>query len=422
MSIAIVGDGWWNSASEANSVEYETLPPPVGTAAEPRNPYSANAHERTAAGKKWDTLLSPNRPDAIIDNGAAGLAFVPDPSDPDSVKLFHERIGAPLLSHFIDPVVTVFQSLPFAPAWQCLQSDTWHKFVWDKPQTEELRAFGVPLVHYLPMAAVDRPYDTTPLEEDDAQFAVSFVGGQNTSYFYPQRSVETKLLLPGAIAMAVRSGMPDVSFFDIYFDLYKIAERPTPDEPLDSRINKILTYFNNKLFYNASQCINQRDRFAIFLNRKLGETFALVGENWDKAYGLACHPPFATSEEYLNHFRKTAVNLNFVNGNSDTGLNMRHFEITAAGGFMLCHHQDEIDDFFEVGEECDTFRTEQELLEKIRLYLEHPKRRIEMARAGQAKTLSKHLYSHRLQDMMRVISSDATPSDDVNAPEHAATV
>ncbi len=399
MSVSIVGSGWWEHACNARGAEYELLDPPVQP---PGNPYSAGPSERVAAGARWGETLKSSPPAAILDNGGTGLAFVPDPDNENSVALMHESIGVPLLSHFIDPIVTAFQTMPWPAAWQCLHSDTWHKFVWDKPQTEELRAFGIPNVHHLPMAAADRDYDTAPLAEDDARYAVSFVGGQNTSFFYPKNNIATELLLPGTIALAVRSGMRDVCFLDIYFDLYKMAERPTADEPIESRAAKAQAYFNHKLFYNAVHCISQRDRFVIYLNRKLGSSFVLVGDKWDTAYGLPCHPQFPTSDGYLNHFRSTAVNLNFVNGNSDCGLNMRHFEITAAGGFMLCYHQDEIDDFFEVGRECDTFRTEQELLEKVRLYLEHPGKRIEIARAGQARTLSEHLYSHRLKDMLSV--------------------
>ncbi len=116
----------------------------------------------------------------------------------------------------------------------------------------------------------------------------------------------------------------------------------------------------------------QRDRFVIFLKRKLGDQFHLAGTGWDRAYGLPAAGPLPTVEEYFAHFREAAINLNLVNGNGETGLNMRHFEITAAGGFMLCYQQPELDKCFEVGKECITFRNEQDLLEKIRYYLGRP--------------------------------------------------
>ena len=172
-------------------------------------------------------------------------------------------------------------------------------------------------------------------------------------------------------------------------------------------MQKALDYFNHKLFYNAALCIKQRDRFVIFLSRKLGDNFGLLGDRWDTAYGLRTQPQIPTVDGYLEHFRKAAINLNLVNGNSDSGLNMRHFEITAAGGFMLCYHQNEIDQYFDVGTECETFANEQELLEKIQYYLAHADKRVAIAHAGQRRTLEEHLYSHRLVSIKKVIASSS---------------
>lgn len=400
MKIAIVGDGWWRAACEAAGESATTLAPAVDP---PANPYSADARARSAVGQHWRESVNAEGSEAILDNGGAGLAFVRQGGDASSVSLVHELAHVPLMSHWIDPLVTVFQNLPWPALWHCLQSDTWFKFVFDKPQTMELEAFGVPQVHHMPMAAPDRDYDRTPLTPEAARHAVSFVGGQNTSYFTPQNRSPASSLLAGTFAQAARADMPDVCFYDIFFDLFGFGDPPSRDEPLETRMRKAQEYYQHKLFYNASLCIKQRERFVVFLKRKLGDTFALYGERWDRTYGLPCQPPMPSYDDYLNHFRTTAINLNFVNGNSDSGLNMRHFEITAAGGFLLCYHQPEIEDLFAVGRECDTFHNEQELLEKIRFYLEQPQRRIDIAAAGQRRTLSQHLYSHRLRSMLDIV-------------------
>lgn len=399
MALALVGDGWWRTACQAANEEFVILPPPVEP---PANPYSADVRARMAIVARWRDALDAHSPELILDNGGAGLAIVHDADDP-TARLFHESIDVPLVSHWIDPLVTVFQSMPWPTVWQCMHSDNWFKCMWDRPQTDELSRFGIPRAHRIPMAAPDRDYDTRPLRPQDARALVSFVGGQNTSYFFPQRSVPADMLLCGSLAHAVRADMPDVCFFDVYYHLYRLAEPPTSNEPIQARIAKAQSYFAQKLFYNAAMCIRQRDRFVIFLKQKLGDTFTLIGDRWNTAYGLTCLPPFPTTEEYFAHFRRTAINLNLVNGNTDSGLNMRHFEITAAGGFMLCYHQPEIEEFFEVGKECDTFRNEQELLEKVRYYLEHSDQRVEIAAAGQRRTLSEHLYSHRLQSILKMI-------------------
>jgi hypothetical protein len=266
---------------------------------------------------------------------------------------------------------------------------------------------GVPNVHYLPMAAIDLDYDTTPLTADEAKIAVSFVGNQNTSYFSSGGSIPAGHLWHGVLAHAVRKGMGDMSFWDAHQALYAMGEAFSERDTVAASARKAEIYFARKLFYNAFLCVQQRDRFVLFLKKRMGEAFTLIGERWDKAYGLACLRPLPSVDAYLQHFRETAVNINLVNGNSDSGLNMRHFEITAAGGFLLCNHQSEIDSFFEVGRECETFRTEEELLEKIHYYLTNPDERVAIALAGQKRTLREHLYSHRLARIKQVFGESA---------------
>ncbi len=404
MNTAIVGQTWWNRALEINGHTLHPLPAPVQP---PANPYSADLAARTRAGQQWAKSFDALPFDWILDNGAAGLAFLPDPANHDSLKLVHESLGLPLASHWIDPMVTLFQSLPWGTVWQSLQSNTWFKFVWDRTQTEELVRFGIPNVFQLPMAAPDRQYDTSPLDAASMRNMVSFVGGQNTSYFYPGRNVPAQNLWAGTLAMGVRSDMPDVNFPSIYYDLFQLAEPPNANDDLPLRAKKAYEYYSAKLFYNACGCIRQRDRFVIFLKKKLGDMFTLIGDHWDTAYGLPCQPQLPTTDEYLNHFRQTAININLVNGNSDSGLNMRHFEITAAGGFMLCYHAPELDQFFQVSRECESFQSEQELLEKIEFFLAHPEKRIEIALAGQQRTLREHLYSHRINQLVdSIVAAD----------------
>ncbi len=402
MNFGIIGDQWWTAACEATGRSYVPLPPAVQP---PAHPYSPDLGTRSEIGPRWQAALRDQPADALLDNGGAGLAFIPDPETPTSVKLLHEICDLPLASHLIDPLVVVFEALPTGIVWQALQSQKWHKFVWDRPQTIELQQFGVPNVHYLPMAAWDRPYNTDPVDVKNQNLVLSFVGGQNTSFFGPKRSAPTDRLLPAALALGVRSDLPNMSYFEAYFDLYGVAALPSKDADLPSRIQAVADYFNTKVFYNAHLCIKQRDRFVLFLKRKLGDVFTLIGDRWDTAYGLRCQPKLPTTEAYLDHFRTTAINLNFVNGNSESGLNMRHFEITAAGGFMMCYHTAEIDDFFEVDSECVTFHNEKELLEKVRYYLDHPQERVDIAHRGQQRTLREHLYSHRLETIRNALTA-----------------
>lgn len=224
--------------------------------------------------------------------------------------------------------------------------------------------------------------------------------GRTPASFSAGRQAPTAQLLPGTLAHAVQSDLPGTSFFDVYYNLFGLAEPVGANDDAQTQATKTFAYFQAKLFFNATLCIKNRDRFVVFLKRQIGDTFELVGQGWDQTYGLKCEPQFGTYDAYLNHFRDVAINLNLVNGNSETGLNMRHFEITAAGGFLLCYQHPELANHFEIGKECAVFCNEQDLLEKIRYYLQHQDERIEIARAGQKRTLNENLYSHRLETLL----------------------
>ncbi len=405
-TLGVFQHGWWKGACEAAGLAALELP----VASHPSgNAYAADLAARLANGTAVDRTLKGHSPNVCLDNGGTGLAFLPDARGGDRLDLLHERLQTPLISHFIDPLVTAFQGLDWGVVWQCLHSPRWFKAIWDRAQVRELQSWGMPQVFHLPMAAPDRPYDTSPLDHRRQQPVVSFVGAQNTSFFAAGATAPTAALAPGVFAHAARADLPELSFFDVYYDLLALAEPVRPSDNLESQIRKSVDYFNVKLFYNAALCLKNRDRFVIFLQRKLGDLFRLVGRGWDSAYRLKTDPPFSTADDYFAHFRNAAININLVNGNAESGLNMRHFEITAAGGFLLCYRQPELADHFEIGTECAVFDNEADLLDKIRYYLAHGEERATIAHAGQRRTLRENLYTHRLHAALQQLDALNSP-------------
>lgn len=101
-------------------------------------------------------------------------------------------------------------------------------------------------------------------------------------------------------------------------------------------------------------------------------------------------------------FRKSAVNLGFtrmIGDNPDargvTQVKLRDFEIPLAGGFYLVEHVGEYAEMFESGVEVETWRTVGELTEKIRYYLDNPRKRLEIAASGRKKALARHTWESR---------------------------
>lgn len=79
--------------------------------------------------------------------------------------------------------------------------------------------------------------------------------------------------------------------------------------------------------------------------------------------------------------------------------NMRLFEATCAGAFLLTEHQRNLDRFFEPGTEIETFRSEAEMLEKIRYYMEDKSKRDNIANRGQARCLNDYSMEKRAAEL-----------------------
>ena len=217
----------------------------------------------------------------------------------------------------------------------------------------------------------------------------------------------------GLIATAaVHADMPEVAFHSIYYDLYNFAEPPSPTDDPGTIAAKARQYYNDKFLYNAYLAVRQRDRWARFLKTKLGDQFELIGDFWDTNYGLTHSPRIWDRKELYRRMRHVPICLNLIKGNIESSVIIRHFEITACGGFMLTYPTPELSKFFEIGKECEVFTDESDLLEKIQYYLAHPKERYEIAAAGQRRTLSEHLYSHRITKLVTALrDSGALPRE-----------
>lgn len=352
--------------------------------------------QRLADGQAVHDFLVENPADLMIDVDTAALTLTRLAPGSPQVRLTAEVVGIPHVSCYIDPVTSTCNQVPWAQHWAMLERGSWIKAVWETAHAQELVRLGVPQVTRLPMALIDRDVDATPAEPDMSGPVLAFMGHPATSWFNSNNAVLPRQLMPGLIAAAVNADQPGTPFHVTYYDLYRFAEPPSPDDAPLVRARKAADYFNAKFLYNAYLALRQRDRFVMFLSRHLGDRFELVGDFWEKDHGLKHKPRIWELDRLYRRMREVPICLNLMKGCLETGLNLRHFEVTAAGGFLLTYWTPELPTMFEVGRECETFRNERELLEKVRYYLAHPRERRDIALAGQRRTIRDHLYSHRI--------------------------
>lgn len=79
----------------------------------------------------------------------------------------------------------------------------------------------------------------------------------------------------------------------------------------------------------------------------------------------------------------------------------RNFEIPAFGGFQLTIYIPFLEDYFKIGREVAVYSSFEDLLLKIRYYLENESIRSKIAYKGYRKTIQKHTYLHRLKKIFK---------------------
>lgn len=91
--------------------------------------------------------------------------------------------------------------------------------------------------------------------------------------------------------------------------------------------------------------------------------------------------------------------------------NMRTFETTGSGSFMLTQDSPTVAQYFEPGKEVETFRSAAELIEKVYFYLAHPDKREAIAAAGQIRCLRDHSMGVRTAWLHQIISKALSSSE-----------
>lgn len=85
-------------------------------------------------------------------------------------------------------------------------------------------------------------------------------------------------------------------------------------------------------------------------------------------------------------------------------IRMRDVEVPMTGGFLLTEACDETGDYFTPGKHLEIFHKENDLLEKVKWYLDHPEERSAIAKAGRSHALAHHTWGHRFQQLCNYFS------------------
>ena len=123
-----------------------------------------------------------------------------------------------------------------------------------------------------------------------------------------------------------------------------------------------------------------------------------------------CAPRFAEPSlwglQMHRAIKRGKVNLNVGIDLFETGAgNMRQFEVTGTGSFLLAEQSAGLDRHFTPGTEVETYSSFDELVEKTVYYLQHDEAREAIARRGQARCMAEHSMGRRSREMLELLES-----------------
>jgi spore maturation protein CgeB len=110
-------------------------------------------------------------------------------------------------------------------------------------------------------------------------------------------------------------------------------------------------------------------------------------------------------ERYVPLYQRTKIGINVHNRGDYTVGGYRLFDLPANGVMQISDGGPYLDTFFEVGKEIESYKNTDELIDKIKYYLEHDAERQEIARNGYRRVELDYRMAHLLQKAGAIIKA-----------------
>jgi acetyltransferase-like isoleucine patch superfamily enzyme len=106
--------------------------------------------------------------------------------------------------------------------------------------------------------------------------------------------------------------------------------------------------------------------------------------------------------DMYRELRRGSIVLN-IDIDIGTGGNLRLFETTGVGSFLLTEGRKDVKRYFEPGSEIEIFHNKEELIEKIYYYLSHPEEREEIAKQGHKRCIRDYSMKTRAAEFDDIV-------------------
>lgn len=208
-------------------------------------------------------------------------------------------------------------------------------------------------------------------------------------------------------------------FFREHVDLHVTTDKSSADEAWSRGMGNILLSQWAAASSTFAEPVLSRDcRFDVtFVGSMYGYRAEWIAALRDHAISVACfghgtEHGVVTAAEISEIYRTSRISLNFSGagqyspgaaaGNSRQ-IKARTFEVPGAGGFLLTEIAPGLERYFEPGRDIGTFGSQEELVARVRHYLDHTDERDAIARAGHRRTVAEHSYEQRISAILDAI-------------------
>lgn len=304
------------------------------------------------------------------------------------------RLNLPVATWFVDSPVFILKDYRPGPLVSA--------FTWDSDYRGWLEQKGFGAVHYLPLAA-DNTFFKPSAAVSAGAFKVSFVGDSLTE---ATEKYLKKIFPPTGLAPNDFMASVDLAAEKFLCDPTLL---PGP-ELLNSIARKVNIYWSGERFNDLAALITWRASRIKRLKTLAAfnpQILTVAGdEHWRELLKLpqgAWRPPVDYYAGLADFYRRSRVNLNITSGQMKSGLNQRVFDVPACGAFLLSDNQGQLPGLFEPGREALIYQDPDEAVSLSNWYKEHDRQREKIAAAAHKRVLARHLYRHRLREILELM-------------------
>ncbi len=314
----------------------------------------------------------------------------------EGLAAFSEQSQLPTIEWEVDPSLTRICSAP--PSSERTTVCTWRR-----KHVDTFRSAGFFNVHYLPLATNPTRRRLTPVppeEKSTYEASISFVGASMADR---TQSLRDDFARAWDSCFSHRTGEGYRVLDDILQEQRQDLSAYRIPEIVARRAPGLAVQLGELEPELIAGELAAAERRISYIQRLVPLGVKVWGDSgWRQVPGLSYQGPAEHGVTINKIYSNTLINIDLGRLYQLDIVTMRVFDILACGGFVLAEHSDALAELFVVGEEIDSWRTPDELVDKVDWYLNNRAVAVAMAQRGCRAVSERHTIQQRVRMMLKL--------------------